>query len=374
MAQGQQTTYVGTVPQKRMVGDRLFMTDPMETPLLSALGTNAESKFKFVNAPGVKYEWLVDTYSPVSDVIASGLASDSTTTTCTATDGTKFHLGDVILIDSEYIWVSGIASNVLTIVRNIGGTQATHADSTTAYIVSNARLEGAASSDTHYTQPTSVYNYSQIFHKSIEISRSDARIKRYGIPNLVESEIDKKMDELKIQLTKLPYYGQRVAGSTSAARMAGGLDTFIATANKANQSGAALSLKAIEDMVQTCWDAGSNPSLLVCNGWAKRKISSFFEGSVTTERSEKMGGIEITKIQTAMGPQLDVLVDRYCPAASLYILDPTKISFVTVDEFFYEELGKTGDTEAKGQIIGEYGFALAGDTHHGKIYGFSTTA
>ncbi len=373
MAQGQQTTYVGTVPQKRVISNKIFMTDPMETPTLSALGMNADSKFKFVNTPGTIYEWLVDTYSNVSDVIVSGLASDSTTTTCTATDGSKFHVGDVVLIELEKVWVSAINSNVLTIVRNWGGTQATHADGTTGYIVSNARLEGADNTDTHFTQPMSMYNYSQIFHKSIEVSRSDARIQRYGISDLVNYEQEKKMDELKVLLNKVAFYGERVAGSTSTARGAGGLDTFIASANKTDLSSTALTLDAIEDKVQQAWDAGGRPSMLICGGFNKRKITSFFEGSVRTERSEKMGGVEITKIQTAMGPNLDVLVDRYCPASKVYILTPDEVSWVTVDEFFYEELGKVGDTEAYGQIVGEYGFALAGESHHGLIYGTTTS-
>lgn len=373
MAQGQQNTYVGTVPQRRVVSDRIFMADPMETAMLSALGMSADSKFKFVNAPGTKYEWLCDTYSPTSDVLTTAGAADSTTTTLVATDGSKFHVGDVILVDAEKIWVSAISTNTLTVVRNFGGTQAVHADSSVAYIVSNARLEGANSSDSHYTQPTSMYNYSQTLHEMIEVSRTDDRIKRYGIPNLVQYEIDKKMDQLKMKLTKLPYYGERNVGSATAARSAGGLDTFIASANKTNLSSTALTLDSIEDMVQTVWDAGGNPSLLVCGGFNKRKIVSFFEGAVRTERSEKLGGVTIDKIQTAMGPQLDVLVDRHCPTSKVYILTPDLVSYVTIDEFFYEELGKNGDTAARGQIVGEYGFALANDTHHGLIYGTTTS-
>jgi hypothetical protein len=374
MATGQQSTYVNTVPIKRVVSDRVLMTDPMEIPLVSALGLNADGKFKFVNSPGTVYEWLVDTYSPTSDVVASGAASDSATTTITMTDGSKFQVGDVLLVDAEYIWVSGIATNVITVTRNYGGTQAVHADNSVAYLVSRARLEGADAGDSHFTQVTSQYNYSAIFQKTIEVSRSDARIKRYGIPNLVQYEIDKKMDELKVALTQKPYHGQRKAGSASTPRDMGGFDTFINATNKTNLSSAALTLKNVEDMVQTIWDAGGRPSLLVCGGWAKRKITSFFEGAVRTERSEKLGGVTIDKIQTAMGPQLDVLVDRYIPSSKIYILTPEQVSFVTVDEFFYEDLGKTGDTEAYGQIVGEYGFAMAGDKHHGLIYGVSTTA
>ena len=375
MAQGMQTTYVQTVPQKRVVSDRILMTDPMEIPLISALGLSGESKFKFVNAPGKIYEWLEDTYSPLSDTVNSGLASDSTTTTFSATDASIYQVGDVLQIESEYVWVSAVvpSTKVVTITRNYGGAQATHANSTVAYIRSRARLEGATAGDSHYTAPTSGYNYSFILQKSIEVSRTDARIQRYGVANVGEYEIDKKMDELKRDLSRKPYYGVRGAGSASTPRDAGGFSTFITTNTTACAS-AALTLKNIEDMAQTIWDAGGNPSLLICGGWAKRKIASFFEGAVRTERSEKLGGVIIDKIQTAMGPQLDILVDRYCPTNYIYMLTPADVGYVTIDEFFYEDLAKTKDTATYGQIVGEYGFVVAAEKHHGIISGFSTTA
>ena len=373
MAQGMQTTYVQTVPQKRMVTDRIIMTDPMEIPLISALGLNADAKFKFVNAPGKIYEWLEDTYSPMYGTVASGLASDSAATTFTASDGSVFQPGDVIVVESEYMWVSAVSGNTVTVTRNYSGTQATHANSSTAYIRSRARLEGASADDSHYTAPTSGYNYSFILQKTIEVSRTDARIQRYGISNVGEYEIDKKMDELKIDLTRKPYYGVRGAGSTTTPRDAGGFDTFITT-NVTACASDALTLKNVEDMVQTIWDAGGNPSLIVCGGWAKRKIVSFFEGAVRTERSERLGGVTIDKIQTAMGPNLDVLVDRYCPTNKAYVLTPEKVGYVTIDDLFYEDLAKTKDTALYGQIVGEYGFVVAAEKHHGIISGFSTSA
>lgn len=373
MATGMQSTYVGTVPQKRVVSDRILFTEPNETPLLSALGMSAEQKIKLVNAPGAKYEWLYDTYSSLSDTAAdTTITSDSTVTSIVVSDGSKFQAGDVIQIDSEYIWVSSVSTNTLSVTRNYGGTQATHASTSTVYIRSRARLEGASNTTSHYTQPTSDYNYSFILHKAVKISRTDARIQRYGIGDIVNFEIDKKMDELKMDLSRKPYYGQRKAGSASTPRDAGGFDAFIST-NVTTLSGA-LTLKAIEDAVQSCWSYGGNPSLLVCNGWAKRKINSFFEGSVRTERSETLGGVTIDSIQTGIGAKLNVLVDRWCPANTLWILDPSLAGFLTIDEFFYEELGKTADTAADGQIVGEYGFIVADEKKHAKITGFSTTA
>lgn len=374
MSTGMQTTYVGTVPQKRVVSDRILFSDPMEIPLVSALGLNNESKFKFVNAPGKVYEWLEDAYSGLSTTLNDDTTatSDSTDTTLTVSDGSLFQPGDVIQIDSEYIWVSSISTNDLTVTRNYGGTQATHASTSAVYLRSRARLEGASAANSHYTEPTSGYNYSFIMQKSIEVSRTDSRITRYGIPDIVNYEIDKKMDELKIDLSRKPYYGQRKAGSATTPRDAGGLGTFITT-NVTTCSSAALTLKNIEDSVQNAWAYGGNPSLLVCNAWPKRKIASFFEGNVRTERSEKLGGVEITKIQTAMGPTLDILVDRWCPTNMIYILDPDKVGFITIDEFFYEDLAKTKDTAGYGQIVGEYGFVVANEKHHAIISGFSTS-
>lgn len=373
MAQGQQTTYTNTQPIKRVVSDRIIMAEPMEFPLLNALGQD-EGKFRFVNAPGTTYEWLEDAYSGLATTAAdtTDLTDVSTTTTIAVADGSIFQPGDVISIDSEYIWVSAVSSNSLTVVRNFGGTQATHESTSAVYLRSRARLEGATATNSHYTVITTGYNYSTIFQKTVEVSRSDQRVKRYGISDLVNYEIDKKTLELTRDLSRLPYYGQRNAGSATTARQSGGLGTFITT-NTTNCSSAALTLKNIEDMVQTTWDAGGNPSLCVCGGWAKRKITSFFEGAVRTERSEKMGGVEITKIQTAMGPNLDVLVDRYCPTNYMYILDPQYVGFIPIDEFFYEELAKTKDTAGYGQIVGEYGFVVAFEKAHGIIYGFSTT-
>jgi len=76
-----------------------------------------------------------------------------------------------------------------------------------------------------------------------------------------------------------------------------------------------------------------------------------------------------------LGLNLAILVDRNCPTTSLYVLDESKLGYITIDDFFYEELGKTKDTAPGGfgQIVGEYGFVLAHEAAHAKIAGFSTS-
>ena len=375
MPQGQQDTYTNTVPQKRVVSDRLLLTDPNETVLINALGLSNESKFAFVNDPGRVYEWLEQKYNTRTlTATASGLHSDSTTTTMSVADGTLVNVGDLLLLDSETVHVASKSTNTLTIVRNIAGTQATHHTSTlTITIVGNARIEGADANDSPYTLATSTTNVSQILQRSVEISRTDQRLQRYGVPSLVDREINMRMEELAQLLAMAPYYNGRVAGSNGVARIMGGFGTYITT-NVTDASSAALTQKMIEDQVAACWGAGGKPSLIVCNSWAKRKIADFYSGYVRTERSETMGGITIDEILTPLGLRLSVAVDRFCPTNKLYLLDKNYVGYITLDEFFYEELAKTGDTAANGQVVGEYGFVVAYEKAHGIVHSFSTTA
>lgn len=374
MAAGQEISYSATQPQKRVVADRIVMIEPMEYVAINALGIDNESKFAFVNAPGLTYEWLEDTWSPRTDTLVGGLSSSSTTTTFTATDGTLYQAGDVLLIESEYFWVASVSSNTVTVgTRSYGGTQATHADNLTIYFVGRNRLEGAAAGDGHFTQPTTGYNYSAIFQKSIEISRSNALIKRYGIPNVVEREINKKLEE-NLRLLNLSFYhGQRKIGTGSTPRSFGALKATITT-NDPALAGVALTRKRIEDSIQDCWSNGGKPDLILTGAWGSRKISSFYEGFVKTERSETMGGIEIDVIKGPLGINVSVAVDRDCPADSLFILDRAKLGGITIDPFFEESLGKSKDTAYFGQVVGEYGFVLQHETAHAHISGFSTSA
>jgi hypothetical protein len=360
---------------RRTVTDRILMTDAMKIVAINALGLDNEGKFSFANTPGTLYEWLHDSYSPQATTLNdAGLTSDSTLTQFTVADGSIIQPGDILLLDDEKVWVSAVSANVITVTRDFDGTQATHANSIAVTVVGRARLEGADANDSHYTQPTSGYNYSQILQKTIKVSRTDNRIPRYGIADVVNREIDKAMDEQMQILAKLPYYGVRAAGSASTPRSAGGIATFVTT-NVTAMSSAALTPKVLEDAIQQCWDGYGNPQLLFTGAWGKRKITDFYSAYVRTTIDENRGGIVIDRIVSPLGIELSVIVDRNCPSGNAYLVDPDLCGFITFDDFFYEELGKTGDTApgGYGEVVGEYGLVVAKPNAHAIISGFSTS-
>jgi hypothetical protein len=370
---GMINSYINSVPDKRMVTDRILLLDPYDIVAYSMLGTDM-GKFNFTNREGKTYEWLEDTFNDRTDVLVSEFAASTTTTTAVITTAALFQPGDVWLIESEQVWVSAITSTTITVVRGFGGTTpATHANATAMTRISRARIDGDDADNSPSTEISSNYNYTQILQRTINVARTKEKIAEYGVASWESYLIDKAMKELMMDLARLPYYGKRYAGTASAARYAGGLRTFI-TNNLTDASSAALTRDMIDDTLQNIHADGGDPNLILTGAHAQRKINDFYEGFVTTERSESLGGVLIKKLMNPItGKVLDVVVDRNCPTNELWMLETGLIAYYPFDPFFFEKLAKTGDANV-GEVVGEYGFVCSNDVHHGLVHTFSTTA
>lgn len=367
-------SYKNTQPNKIMVTDRILNTNPLKIATYARLGTDI-GKFAFTNMDGKEYRWLEDTYIPEQSTLAAdGNANNSSSeTSLTMTTSTFCQAGDLILIDTEVMWVSATDGAGITVVRNRGGTQETHTHISTVTRVGRARIDGDAADSSPQTEVSSSTNFTQILQRSINVARTKQKMAQYGISDAAGYEIDKKMEELMMQLCKLPYYGYRDAGSTLVARAAGGFREFI-TNNSTNVSSAALTRDHIDDLLADIYADGGDPDLIFCGSHSQRKLNSFYEGFITTERSEALGGNLISKLQNPItGSAIDIVVDLHCPVDEMWILESDKIAYYPFDPFFYEELGKTGDA-LLGQIVGEYGFVVQADLHHGFLYGISTSS
>jgi len=88
---------------------------------------------------GAKSEW-------VSTGTTSGAIASTSATTFTSSAGAALREGWLLKIDSEFMYVSDIATNVITIARGVNGsTAATHSDgAAVSYWKHDAALEGLA--------------------------------------------------------------------------------------------------------------------------------------------------------------------------------------------------------------------------------------
>ena len=359
------TTYSDTTPQKRMITDVISLIDPSDAPMVQALGglDGASGKFRFVNAMEKVVEWLEDTLIGLTGALNGSITS--TATTITASDGDNFQEGHIILIDSEYMWVSSVnnATEVLTVTRAFQGSSASHADTVAIAIVGMARLEGAESDDIAFTDRTTGSNFTQILHQEVKVARTQNQIAQYGISDEMAYQGDKVVPS-QMRLLERHFFYNTVAkaGSVTTPRAMGGYQAFVTT-NKV--SGATLAQSQFENAVMSAYTAGSSgPWDAICAPTNLQKVKNFYDSSnfLRVDRTEDTVGVVIERILTPYGT-VDLLLDRWAKTTEIPLIDPKHAGFITFYPFTQKMLAEGGDYQ-KSEVVGEFTLALRQDKAH----------
>lgn len=366
------TTYSDTNIARRVISESIALIDPTDTPFLSKFPPgSAEQKFSIVRG-GTKIEWLEDVLATTSDTLAAAV-TNTTDTTFTVTDASVWKVGDNWLIDNEVVWVSAVntTSNTVTVLRNQGGTAATHASTAAASYVSNSRLEGAT---TDYGQTTTLvnpYNYTQIFQDAVKVTRSQEKLLQHGISDELDYQRDKKVKELNRSLEKALIFqlNLRAAGSASTPRRMGSLATFITTSGNYRTTTTTIQKADVDNTMLACFQDGGNPRLLMANPSTLLNLRNLIDSSsfVKVSQDERSIGMRIERVVTQYG-ELELLPNRWLDAHYAFLLDPDFIGVYEYDPWSEEDLGKVGDYRAR-EIVGEFSLVVQqGNKAHGLIY------
>lgn len=382
---GMMYTFGDTTTTKRTIANLIKNIDPRDVPCVSHFGTKNEKRFRMLNFPNEHVEWLEDTLRPRSTTLAEALDGDEAGVDVASGTGDYFKPGDVILVEDEKMWVSSISNDTLNVTRGWGDSSATsHSTSLTVTYLFSAREEGDESDNTYYTTPTAPDNRSQIFHAEILITGSEQdATQRYGITDQYKYQLMKwlggrgggngkkgRAGDLMIDLEHTFFYGEEIARASGTAGAMGGVPSFLST-NVTDLSSAQLTPDALEDEIENCWSNGGKPNLIICNAFNKRLINSWYEGAARTSRTERTGGVIINEIETDFGT-LSVMLNRWCPADEVYIVQDDLMGWVTLRDWFVEPLAKGGDYR-KDQIIGEFSFVLCNEKAHARIHSTATS-
>ena len=375
------TGFTDTAIQKRVITDMIELVDWTEVPLLKYFGLDNHLRFKFVNWPHRKYEWQEDELNPELDLINGAI--NSSVTTIAVDNGAYFRPGHMAKIGTEHVRVTAVSGNNLTVVRGYSGTTAaSHSDNDPIEILYTAMEEGADVQNEYTTKVDGYYNIRQIFSGGLKVSGSQQAFSDYGITDTKGYHLAKLIGGEKVgtkwrsgavmkQFEKTFWNGVRFQASTNAAAdTMGGYEQFVTT-NVTDAGGTRLSRKIIEDLVQDCHDNNGNPNTIICGTFQKRVISQMFEGIVRTDRTETQGGQVISTLVTDFG-DLDVITHRRFPANKIYVLNKEDMGWCTLRPFDTKELETQGDY-TNVFYVGEYGFALCAQMHHGYIHNLATT-
>ncbi|MFA5378403.1 MAG: DUF5309 family protein [Dehalococcoidia bacterium] len=370
----QVTTYSDTTPHVRVISDVINIIDPRDTPVIAVLGglDSAKSKLK-ITQNGYKIEILEDELAPLTTTANDSTTIATNSTSFTVTDASIFQEGHVIKIDNELMVVSATgASETITVYsRSYGGTNATHASTSAIEIVGMARLEGAEADYGPVVDITAPYNYTSIFQAGLNISGTMQVLSQHGIKNEFEYQSAKAIPSLLRLVEKSLFWGVRSAGSASAPRSSGGLGTFI-TDNTVG-AGGAIAKSHVDTLMESIYLDGGNPDLLVVNPSIARDVKDLIDSSSFVNLSYENNQIGMQPIQrfvTQYGA-LQVVMSRFCPYSTAYVLDSKKVGLYSLRPFAWKEIAVSGDSK-KGEVVGEFSLMVANDKSHGKITGITT--
>jgi len=145
----------------------------------------------------------------------------------------------------------------------------------------------------------------------------------------------------------------KVAGDASTARQMGGIQAFVTT-NVDDNGGTARDLTEdlLNDGIQSAWQSGGDPNVVVVCGKHKRTISGFTAGALKYLEAEDKRLVAAVDVYESDFGVVRIIPHRYMLTNMLFILDTNYWKTAYLRPFKVKDIPPTGDYVAKA-IIGE---------------------
>lgn len=350
----------------------------MMTMSRSAKAKGRKSTSKIINLENPKFEWSEK--DPGTPYGIAQAAYNSVVTSIVVDDASMFTVRDIIYVRSteEQLLVTAVdeTTDTLTVTRGFAGTTAAAIpDGETLILQSGTFAEGTGAPKSISFNPTMPYNYSQIFKKSVENTRTGLQTREYGNSNKMEELRRDAWEEFIQERARQYYFGKRsidTSGSTPV-RTTGGLNEFITT-NVEDFSGSFTYSKWM-DFVEILMRYGGMDKILFTSSELLKAIQLEVVGNTEMPISPKSKeyGVNIKRLTTAFG-DLDIAYDRtldyYCENGHGvgFALETSLIEEMVMQPDVWKENVQDPDEDGrKDQIIGECGLKVRLQKRHGKI-------
>lgn len=132
----------------------------------------------------------------------------------------------------------------------------------------------------------------------------------------------------------------------------------------------------LKDVMQSAYEAGGEPKLCITDPYNRRVLSEGFDGVVSHEKT--VTGRSATIVGTVgvyasdFG-DLSVIADRFTPKGVAYLLDPEYAEIAYLQRMKTETLAKTGHSDRR-MLSAELTLCLKNEAAHGIIRDLNTTA
>ena len=278
--------------------------------------------------------------------------------------GEREDLSDVIynISPTDTPFLSSAAKTKATAVLHEWQT-----DSLAAAATDNAVIEGDEATLDAITATTRLSNSCQIMDKTIVITGTQEAVDKAGRASEIAYQIAKKAKELKRDLeASLTSNNAEVTGSATAARVAGGLRSWVATNDVMGTSGTsggagntaatngtqrAFTESLLKSVIKSVWNAGGNPTMIMVGPFNKQKLSGFTGNSTRFDAGADATLYTSVDVYASDFGQLQVVPNRFSRDREAWVLDMDFWGVAFLRDFSMHDLAKTGDTEKKQLLL-----------------------
>ena len=376
---GKVTSYDLAVGVKINMDELIYMISPTDSPFINGIGTDGRQLLSSSPVDQQEFKWMDEELliprATVTDTGAAG--AGATDVTVSTSDIYKFQVDDLITIGEADAAVNAAVKRVTHVNTDAGvltladwansadwpATTAAHAD--TVICVGTALVEGSDPGEARSADRTIRTNCTQIFGPTpIHMSRSEQQVTRYGVSDEFAKQVYGRSVENVITREQAYLYGQYNNDTSNKRRSTGGLNYHI-TSN--TDTTTTLTITALENLQQKCYNAGGMPDLLIANPASFATLNAVGDsGRVRTVIDDpRRGRVPVSSVFTEFG-ETQMLRNRWCHAETAFLISKDGISRRVMQPLVVEALAKTGDSD-KVQIVCEEGLQVKGEQHMGKF-------
>lgn len=349
-----------TVETKINIDELIYMLNADDLPMLGGINSDGFPTIPRQPVDQPTFYWLEDEFLVPRTTLAEDLDNSETGIDVAANTGESFAAGDMIRIDDEFMTISSISNDTLTVVRGAAGSSAVvHSTGAEVVGVGTMLAEGSIG-DEQFTGRTKLSNYTQIWTSKISITRTAQVVPKYGISNELARQTMKVMLAEGVNLEQALLYGIKYqSGST---RATGGLVNFITT--NTDSSSSHLTVDSIEDQQQVAYDAGGMFNAIVSrpvNFGALNNISGSERVQTVTVDDTRRGRVRATVVMTEFGP-VELVRNRYARTTDAFGINRENVIFRVLQPMIMQPLAKTDDKDNY-MFVCEGGFEIKGERH-----------
>lgn len=330
---------------------------------------------------GQKITWLDMSVGADSlTVTAEALAA---ATTITVSDGSKARAGMLLLSDDgEFIVVTAVSGNVLTVVRGQGGsTAADIAANDVLSVESVGREENSLTETDGIYQPEDVENYFQTMDTAIEMSRRSLATLQFGNTNDLSFQVNERIRQLAIQMNKALMRGRKMEITIGGKKhtYTGGIGYFLdqAGALSVDNSSAALTLDAINALQAQVKERGGMVDALVVGIPLARKLQALVNANYQSQRlgdfvSDQGGLVRLPSDLPQIGGASTIVIDTAMKDDELLLVDSKRLKIVPMSQGNAADSGawrtldatQPGQDGQKARVIGDFAMEIRDSKTH----------